>query len=149
LLTGQPLKRGDPGFVGLDQIGSTGVVVESAGFVLCDPDPDQIAAQVVPFRQTMQRLASEEFLGDLALERDAVGSMLSCHGSSSENPAPRSIPELPTCPAQGRSKSASVPGRKCASDCASIGSMRTPEFRLGGDIRIAPLSWIRIRQRPR
>jgi hypothetical protein len=49
----------------------------------------------------MQGLASEELLGDLALERDAVGSMLSCHGSSSENPAPRSIPELPICPAPG------------------------------------------------
>jgi hypothetical protein len=46
-------------------------------------------------------LASEKLLGDLALERDAVGSMLSCHGLSSENPAPRSIPELPTCPAPG------------------------------------------------
>jgi hypothetical protein len=49
----------------------------------------------------MQGLASEELLGDLAVEREAVGSMLSCHGSSSENPAPRSIPELPTCPAPG------------------------------------------------
>src|SRR5919106_4019685 len=97
----QPLKCGDPGFIRLDQIGGAGVVVEGAGLVLRDPDPDQIAAEVVPLRQTMQGLASEELLGDLALERDAVGSMLSCHGSSSENPALRSIPELPTCPAPG------------------------------------------------
>ena len=49
----------------------------------------------MPLCQTMQGLASEELLGDLALERDAVGSMLSCHGLSSENPAPRSIPQAP------------------------------------------------------
>ena len=66
-----------------------------------DPDADQIAAEVMPLRQAMQGLASEELLADLALERDAVGSMLSCHGPSSENPAPRSIPQLPTCPAPG------------------------------------------------
>ena len=98
-------KRGDPGFIRLDQVGGAGVV-EGAGLVLRDPDADQIAAQVVPLRQTMQGLASEELLGDLALERDAVGSMLPCHGSSSENPAPRSISELPTCPAPGAHSSA-------------------------------------------
>jgi hypothetical protein len=48
------------------------------------PDVDQIAAEVVPLCQTMQGLASDELLGDLGLERDALGSMLSCHGPSSE-----------------------------------------------------------------
>jgi hypothetical protein len=56
----------------------------------------------MPLRQTMQGLASEELLGDLALERDAVGSMLPCNGSSSENPAPRSIPSSLPVRRQGR-----------------------------------------------
>lgn len=62
----------------------------------------------MPLRQTMQGLASEELLADLALERDAVGSMLSCREPSSENPAPRSIPKLPTCPVPGAHSSLGI-----------------------------------------
>jgi hypothetical protein len=50
-----------------------------AGLVLLDPDPDQVAREVVAFGQTMQRLATEVLLNDLTLELDAVGSVL-CHG---------------------------------------------------------------------
>src|ERR1700722_804656 len=43
--------------------------------VLVNPDPDQVARDVVTFGETVECLASEEFLGNLPLEVDAVGTV--------------------------------------------------------------------------
>ena len=52
------------------------------------PQPDQIAADIVALRQTVQRLACEKLQSDLTLEFDAVGTVI-CHGLSSfESPDP-------------------------------------------------------------
>lgn len=72
----QPLKRGDPRRVLLDQVGRPRVLVERACLVLADPDPDQVARNVVALREPRQRLARQEFLSDLTLELDAVRSVL-------------------------------------------------------------------------
>jgi hypothetical protein len=75
----------------LNEVGGLGVVVEGACLVLRNPDSDQVARDVMALGQAMQGPASEELLGDLTLERNAVGSV-SRHGpSSSEDPALRSI----------------------------------------------------------
>jgi hypothetical protein len=54
------------------------------------PYPDQVARDVVPLRQPVQRLAAQKLLRHLTLELDAVRSV-SWHGLSSESPAARSI----------------------------------------------------------
>ena len=75
----------------LDEVGRSGIFVEGARLVPLNPDPDQIARNVVALRQTVQCLASKELLCDLTLKFDAMGSVL-CHGLSSlESPACRSI----------------------------------------------------------
>jgi hypothetical protein len=56
----------------LEKIGGLGVLVEVAGLVLLNPDPDQVPANVVSFSEPVKRLAGQEFLSDLALEFDAV-----------------------------------------------------------------------------
>jgi hypothetical protein len=55
------------------------VVIQRPGFELADPDPDQLPRDVVALRQRVQRLTGNEFLGNLPLERDAMGTMLG-HG---------------------------------------------------------------------
>ncbi len=45
---------------------------QDAGLELADPDPDQLARDVVPLGQRVQRLARDELLSDLPLERGAV-----------------------------------------------------------------------------
>ena len=64
----------------LERAGRPGVLVEGAGLVLVHPDSDQGAGQVVPTGQTVERLAGEILLNDLALEGDAVGSVGSVLG---------------------------------------------------------------------
>src|SRR5262249_233477 len=78
----------------LQEIGCADVVLEGASFVLRDPDADKITGQVVALRQRMQGLARNVFLGDLTLEFDAVGAVLS-HGFHPWKPGKfRSIPNL-------------------------------------------------------
>ncbi|MCB1374409.1 MAG: orotidine 5'-phosphate decarboxylase [Rhodobacteraceae bacterium] len=52
------------------------IVVERARLVLANPDPDQVARNVVALREPVQCLTGQEFLGDLTLELDAVRSVL-------------------------------------------------------------------------
>jgi hypothetical protein len=54
----QPLQRRDPRLVLLDQVGRPRVLVERARLVLLDPDPDQVAREVVALREPVQRLAA-------------------------------------------------------------------------------------------
>ena len=54
----------------------SGVFIERAALKLLDPDPDQVARNVVAFRETVERLARNEFLGDLPFEFDAMGTAL-------------------------------------------------------------------------
>jgi hypothetical protein len=80
------------GIADLFNAGAVGhIVVERAGFVLLNPDSDQVARDVMPFRQAMQRLSTREFLGDLAPELDAAGLVFRHGLPSFESPAPRSI----------------------------------------------------------
>jgi len=56
----------------LEQIGGGRIFVKVAGFVLLNPDPDQVSADVVAFGEPMNRFAGQKLLSDLALELDAV-----------------------------------------------------------------------------
>ena len=85
----------------LDQVGRLRLVIEGTLLILAHPDADQIARQVMPLRQAMQRLAGDEFLRDLALELDAVTAMLG-HGLSSLRKPGRPVKSVnPICPPPG------------------------------------------------
>jgi hypothetical protein len=56
-----------------------GVLVQGAGFVLLNPDADQLARKVMPFGERVQGFPRNELLRDLPLELDAVRAMLG-HG---------------------------------------------------------------------
>jgi hypothetical protein len=49
------------GLVFLQEIGGLGIVIQPAFLIFAYPDPNQIARQIVPFRQAVQRLAGDEF----------------------------------------------------------------------------------------
>ena len=84
------------------------IFIKSAFFVFTNPDPDQLALNVVALGQSVQRLAGEIFLRDLPLKLDAV-SAISCHGLLSENPADWVNPEILNCPPSGAHSKAGVP----------------------------------------
>jgi hypothetical protein len=63
-------------------------LVERAGLRLLDPDPDQIARQVMAPAERMKRLAGVVLGDDPALEVDAVAAMSGPELSSSESPPP-------------------------------------------------------------
>jgi hypothetical protein len=69
----------DLGFVFLEEIGSLGVFVQGARFILLNPDADQLTRDIMPLGKRVQALPGNELLRDLPLELDAVG-MLSGHG---------------------------------------------------------------------
>ena len=84
----QPLERGDPRLVFGQQLGRRHVLVERTGLRLLDPDPDQVARQVMASAERVQRLPGVVLGNDLTLEVDAVAAV-SGHGpSSSESPPP-------------------------------------------------------------
>nr|WP_315986545.1 hypothetical protein [Microvirga sp. Mcv34] len=62
LLADQPLEGGNPRLVLLEQCGRGRVLIEGTGLVLPDPDPDQLARQVVAPGQAVQGLAGEVVL---------------------------------------------------------------------------------------
>jgi hypothetical protein len=92
---------GDLGFVLLQQIGGSGLVVESTGLVPCHPDPDQVAGKIVALRQPMQGLACNELLGDLTLEFSGCGCGAWPWLSSSESPAAPVNSQVAICPPSG------------------------------------------------
>ena len=65
MLADQAFEGRDPGLVLLDRAGRLGVLVEGAGLVLVDPDPDQGAGELVAARQAVERLAGKVLLNDL------------------------------------------------------------------------------------
>jgi hypothetical protein len=88
LAADQPLERRDPRLVFAQQLGRRHVLVERAGLRLLDPDPGQVARQVMASAERMQRLPGVVLGNDLTLEVGAVAAV-SGHGpSSSENPPP-------------------------------------------------------------
>ncbi len=56
------LGRCDQGFILLEKIGGLCVLIEAAGLVLLNPDPDQVPADVVSFGEPVKRLAGQELL---------------------------------------------------------------------------------------
>jgi hypothetical protein len=85
----------------LEKIGALSVLIEVAGLVLLNPDPDQVTADVMSFGEPMKGLAGQEFLSDLALELDAVRAVLGQGLPSFESPARWSIPVGPTVRPKG------------------------------------------------
>ena len=85
----QPLERGDPRLVFGQQLGRRHVLVERTGLRLLDPDPDQVARQVMATAERVKRLPGVVLGNDLTLEGGAVAAV-SGYGpsSSSESPAP-------------------------------------------------------------
>ena len=82
LAADQPLERRDPRLVLGQQLGRRHVLVERAGLRLLDPDPDQVARQVMASAERVQRLPGVVFGNDPTLEVDAVAAV-SRHGPSS------------------------------------------------------------------
>jgi len=56
----------------LATVSRSGVFIERAGLKLLDPGPVQLARNVVAFRETAERHARNEFLGDLPFVFDAM-----------------------------------------------------------------------------
>src|SRR6476469_5184703 len=63
----------------MQEIGSLCVFVQGAGFILLDPDTDQLARQIMPLGKPVKALPGNVLLNDLPLELDAVRT-LSGHG---------------------------------------------------------------------
>ena len=57
---GHALERRDLGLVFLKKVSRSGVFSERAGLKLLDPGPDQVARNVVAFRETVERLAGND-----------------------------------------------------------------------------------------
>jgi len=88
LAADQPLERRDPSLVFAQQLGRRHVLVERTGLRLIDPDPDQVAGQVMASAERVKRLPAMVLGNDLTLEVGAVAAV-SGHGpSSSESPPP-------------------------------------------------------------
>ena len=90
----------------MDRAGRLGVLVEGAGLVLVDPDPDQGAGELVAARQAVKRLTSQILLNNLALEVDAVGAVLCHRRRSFECPTPPVKSFQAACPTPGAHSSA-------------------------------------------
>ena len=82
------------------QIGRDRILIKTTGLILLDPDPDQVARDVVAFGKPVQGLAAQVLLGNLPLVLGAIGSVLR-HGSSFGRPARGVNCETATCPALG------------------------------------------------
>ncbi len=101
MLADKPFERRDSGLVLLEQIGGGCVLVKVAGFVLLNPDADQVSADVVAFGEPMKGLAGKKLLSDLALELNAVRALLGHGLPSFESPAQGSILSRPIVQSQG------------------------------------------------
>jgi hypothetical protein len=71
----------------LATVSRSGVFIERAGLKLLDPGPDQVARNVVAFRETVERHARNEFLGDLPFVFRCYGNGAWLWLPSSESPA--------------------------------------------------------------
>ncbi|MEM1385674.1 MAG: hypothetical protein AAGG06_18800, partial [Pseudomonadota bacterium] len=70
-----------------ESVGRLDLLVELAGLVLLDPNPDQMPADVVLLRKRIERGAGKVLLDDLALEGGAVASVSADGLCYSECPA--------------------------------------------------------------
>lgn len=84
----QALERRDPRLVLAQELGRRHVLVESARLRLLDPDPDQVARQVMASAERVKRFPGVVVGNDLTLEVDAVAAVSGHELSSSECPAP-------------------------------------------------------------
>jgi len=96
------------------------IAAEHPGLVLLNPDPDQIARDIVPLRQAVQGLAAEKFLRDLPFEFDAMGSMFRHGFHPSEARQPGQFIPAP-CPPPGAH---SNPGSRFGSDSISVHGLK-------------------------
>lgn len=76
----------DLGLILVQRRGCFGLGVELAGLNLLDPEPDQVAGDVVALGKAVQALSLQVGLGDLVLEVDAV-TAVTAHGPSPEKAA--------------------------------------------------------------
>src|SRR6266536_1878349 len=66
------------------------IAVERPGLILGNPDADQVAADVVPLGEPVERLARQIVLDDLPLELDRIAAVLG-HGLSPRKPGRDSL----------------------------------------------------------
>src|SRR5882672_6081933 len=64
----------------MQQVSSLGIRVQAAGFILLNPNADQLAREIVPLGEPIKGLPSNVLLHHLPLELDAVRTLLSGHG---------------------------------------------------------------------
>jgi hypothetical protein len=71
LLADRALERGDPSLVLVQRVGGTDRLVEGARFVLLQPDPDQVAADVVRPGEAVEQGTGVVLLDDPGRSRAA------------------------------------------------------------------------------
>src|SRR5204863_251305 len=64
----------------MQEISSLGICIQAAGFILLNPDADQLAREIVPLGEPIKGLPSNVLLHHLPLKLDAVRTLLSGHG---------------------------------------------------------------------
>jgi hypothetical protein len=84
-------------------VNGPGRVIERSRFKLPHPEGDEVAWDIVPAREGVQRFARNERLGDLSLELDAMGTVF---GHGFQSPAVSVNPNLRLVHRQGHSEPA-------------------------------------------
>src|SRR5258705_12759313 len=64
----------------MQEVSSLGIRVQAAGFILLNPNADQLAREIVPLGEPIKGLPSNVLLHHLPLKLDAVRTLLSGHG---------------------------------------------------------------------
>ena len=100
LVSHQTFERRDARLVFAQQLGRRHVRIERAGLRLVDPDPDQVARQVMASAKGTERLSSMTLGDNLALELDAVAAV-SGHRLSPQKARLPSIAIRSICPIRG------------------------------------------------
>src|SRR5438034_7720199 len=98
----------------MQQVSSLGIRVQAAGFILLNPNADQLAREIVPLGEPIKGLPSNVLLHHLPLKLDAVRTLLSGHGfhlSKAQNTCQISTSTCPAPGAHSRLTSPFDPGR--------------------------------------
>src|SRR6478672_8095399 len=64
----------------MQEVSSLDIRVQAAGFILLNPNADQLAREIVPLGEPIKGLPSNVLLHHLPLKLDAVRTLLSGHG---------------------------------------------------------------------
>src|SRR5712672_910637 len=97
----------------MQEVSSLGIRVQAAGFILLNPNADQLAREIVPLGEPIKGLPSNVLLHHLPLKLDAVRTLLSGHGFHLRKPRTPVKSLTSTCPAPGaHSSMKSVVGTK-------------------------------------